>query len=335
MTLDARDELRHVARDDPLWRESVYWNFNDPEQKLGAWIYVWVLPGPPAQSGIIVSFYSGDWPDPSVFTKAMAAPSHCIREPGRWIYCFQQSLPVLVPDDFDDFSMCGLRLERLSPLDRYALTLTDDRGNTFNLESRFFMPPFDYSDGVNSTPAWLATNRYHRNHSIRGELRIDGEEYQIDCTGDSDHSWGTRDWSVMGRHIFKMWSFQTEDGRLAASVINQGTDTGTLALGYTKIDGTVASASSITSSAHYDANGVQTGIDVSITDDRGRLLHATCRSMHSYVGWRVGANGEFWGYEGVGVYDSDGYGKVPGAVSYFWPDRITARLLAESLPETD
>jgi hypothetical protein len=74
---------------------------------------------------------------------------------------------------------------------------------------------------------------------------------------------------------------------------------------------------------------------VSITDERGRLLHATCRSMHSCIGWRVGANGEFWGYEGVGVYDIEGYGKAPGAVSYFWPERITPRLLAESLPETD
>jgi hypothetical protein len=71
MTLDARDELRHVPSDDPLWRESLYWNFNDPEQNLGAWIYIWVSPGPPAQSGIIVSFYSGYWPDSSVFSRAM------------------------------------------------------------------------------------------------------------------------------------------------------------------------------------------------------------------------------------------------------------------------
>jgi len=333
MTLEANDELRHIPGGDPLWRESVYWNFSDPELKLGAWIYLWVLPGPPAQSGLIVSFYHGEWPDSAVFSRAMAQPSHCLSEPGRWIYCFQQNLPLLAPGDFDDFALCGLRLQRLGPLDRYALTFEDDRGNGFNLESQFLMPPFDYADGINRTPAWLATNRYHRNHFIRGELHIDGKTHRIACSGDSDHSWGTRDWSVMGRHLFKMWSFQTADGQLAASVINQGTDTGDLALGYIKMDGVVASAASVTSSARYDSNGVQSQAAVSITDDRGRVLSVICPSMHSYIGWRVGAKGEFWGYEGVAMFEIPGWGRVPGATSFFWPDRITARDLAALKPE--
>jgi hypothetical protein len=64
MTLSAKDELRHTQNANPLWRESLYWNFNDPVQQIGAWIYLWVVPGNALPTGMIVSFYHGGWPDP-------------------------------------------------------------------------------------------------------------------------------------------------------------------------------------------------------------------------------------------------------------------------------
>ncbi len=306
-----------------LWRESIYWNFNDQNNQIGAWIYFWVLPRQPMPTGMIVSFYHGQWPDPTVFERAMSAPGHTLIEGDRWIYCAQKNDSELLKTDFDDASFHGLKLKRVEELGSYQLSFNDDAGNGFELESRFLMPPFDYADGFHKTPPWLATNRYHRNHTIRGELRVAGKTFNIDCTGDSDHSWGTRDWSIMGKHKFKMWSFQTPDGRLAVSFFNQGTDSGDLALGSILMDGKTASAKSVKSKARYDHKGVQYAIQVEVEDDLGRTLKATCDTMHSCIGWRVGPQNDFWGYEGVGTFQVEGFGEVAGATSFFWPSTVS------------
>jgi hypothetical protein len=327
MTLSAKDELRHTQNANPLWRESLYWNFNDPVQQIGAWIYLWVVPGNALPTGMIVSFYHGGWPDPAIYSKAMAAPGHLLQDRGNWIYCYQQNSAQPFSSDFDDVAFQGLRLRRLDPMTRYTLEFNDDQDNGFKFESHFMMPPFDYSEGANPVPNWLSTNRYHRNHRIRGVLRIGGQRLHIDCTGDSDHSWGARDWSIMGTNLFKMWSFQTASGELAVSLMNQGTDQGNVALGHILMDGKIASAKSIQSNARYDVNGVQCRTEMIVVDDLGRSLAAASDAMHSYVGWRVGSQGEFWGYEGVGMFDVEGFGTVPGATSFFWPSRISPQAL--------
>ena len=317
MVLRAVDELRHPPEAGANWRESIYWNFNDSDNEIGAWIYLWVVPAEPARSGMIVSFYHGSWPDPMVYEKAMASPGHLLSTEDRWVYCYQTQCQNLVSMDFDDVNSSGLRIRRAEPFSRYDLCFDDGEGTSFSLDSRFLDQPFDYADGFHPTPLWLATNRYHRSHHIRGELNIRGKRYLIDCTGDSDHSWGTRDWSIFARHRFKMWSFQSADSRIAASVINQATDDGHLALGYVSIDQVMASARSIASTATYDERGVQRDIQVEVEDDRGRVVRATCPAMHSFIGW--GSPGQFWGFEGVGTYNVEGFGQASGASSFFWP----------------
>lgn len=325
MALHETDELRHAPGSDYHWRESLYFNFNDTKNRIGGWIYLWVLPNQPLPAGMLVSFYHLGWPSLTINEEASASSGHRIGDGERWIYCFQKNVETPVEDDFDDFSLCGLRLRRLEPLQRYALSFEDDAGNGFDFECQFLTSPFDYADGVNPTPPWMAANRYHRAHRIAGDLRIAGRCYRIDCTGDSDHSWGQRDMGVFGDNLFKMWSLQTGDDRLAVSVIQQGVGTGEIALGFVSRDGEMASARTITSSARYDANGVQSGIELQIEDELGRELRATFAGMHSYVGWDTAAH--FWGFEGVGDFEVDGYGTVPGLTSYFWPARVTPEAL--------
>lgn len=321
MTLREMDELRHTPGDDYHWRESLYFNFNDTVHRIGGWIYLWLLPNQPLPAGMLVAFYHLGWPSLSINEASAASPGHRITDGERWIYCFQQNIADPVADDFDDFSLCGLRLRRLEPLQRYALSFEDDCANGFDLECRFMTPPFDYADGVNPTPPWMAANRYHRAHAIAGQLRIAGARYPVGCTGDSDHSWGQRDMGVFGDNLFKMWSMQARDGRLAVSVIQQGVGTTEVALGFVSVDGELASARTISSSARYDAKGVQSGIELRVEDDHGRELRAKLAFMHSYVGW--GSASQFWGYEGVGDFEVEGYGTVPGLTSYFWPSRVT------------
>ena len=136
-----------------------------------------------------------------------------------------------------------------------------------------------------------------------------------------DHSWGQRHNIEFAKNLFKMWSFQTSDGSLSISVLKQGVGDKEVALGFVTRDGKVAAAATVETSAHYDANGVQSDVTLVVVDEIGREVRATMSKMHSYLG--SGSRQSFWGYEGVGDYVVEGVGVVPGLISYFWPARVT------------
>lgn len=327
MVLKASDELRHpeFLNDDYHWRESLYFNFNDPVNEIGAWIYLWVVPNQPKPSGMLVSFYRGAWPDLQINDKAMLAPGHRIKDGDRWVYCFKRDAEFLIDANFDNVELFGLKLRRLEPLKKQLLSFDDGDGNGFELNASFMMPPYDYADGVHPTPPWMAANRYHRSWWVKGSLRIAGKKYEVAATGDSDHSWGQRHNVDFAKNLFKMFSFQTADGSLSISVLKQGVGDTEIALGFVTADGKVAAASTVEANAKYDENGVQSHVDLVVVDELGREVRATMSKMHSFIG--SGSRETFWGYEGVGNYAVAGVGVVPGLISYFWPARVTTQEL--------
>ena len=327
MTLQASDELRHPWNDDYNWRESVYFNFNDAKNQIGGWIYYWVVPNKEKKTGMLVAFYQGPNPDRSGSQKAIAKPGHILRNGDNWLYFFNKDVDELAPANFDDADLAGLKLRRVEPLKQYELSFEDDAGNGFDLDCRFLTLPYDYADGVHPTPAFIADNRYHRAWKAQGQLRLGGKTYDVNCTGDSDHSWGKRDGEAFGENLFKMWSFQTPDGQLSISVLKQGIEgvaSGKeIALGFVVIDGQMSSAAEVETRAVYDENGVQSQIDLVIKDALGRTIKSRMEKMHSYLGFGE----KFWGFEGVGDFEVEGYGVVPGLTSYFWPEHVTPTLL--------
>lgn len=185
------------------------------------------------------------------------------------------------------------------------------------------MRPYDYADGPHATPPWVATNRYHRSWRVNGQISIGGENYAVDTTGDSDHSWGNRDMEEFSRHRFKMWSFQTPDARRCVSVIEQGAG---LYLGFVNIDGDVRGVQHVEHATQYSATGLQRDIDITIVDTAGRSVHARMNEMFSVIGH--GEPEGLWGFEGVGTYDVDGWGPCTGVASYFWQPKVTPAMLA-------
>ncbi len=320
MVLKADDELRHPVSKDYYFRESLYFNFNDTNNKIGGWVYFWVTPNKESQAGMLVSFYRGCWPDMTVNDKAMASPGHILRDGERWIYCYKQDVDFQLNGNFDDVELCGLRMRRLEPLKHYKVTFDDKEGNTVDLDFRFMMPPYDYADGVHPTPSWVAANRYHRSHWVTGTLNLGGNSFKVDATGDSDHSWGQRHMGVFVENLFKMWSFQTRDGKTSLSAIQQGPAGKEIALGFTVLDGIVASIASVEAKSNYDRNGVPHDVDLNVVDALGRTVRARFTKMDSHLG----SGDAFWGYEGVGDYKVEGFDTVPGLISYFWPSSITA-----------
>jgi hypothetical protein len=328
MVLAASDEMRHPYDGLFNWRESLYFNFADRTHGLGGWFYLWVVPNKPLNSGMLVSIYKGMTDRRDANDLALHAPGHrYIGDNGNWVYCFKKDTAALIAADFDDVELCGLRLVRDEPLRSYRITFEDDAGTRMDLSGKFPMNPYDYADGAHRTPAWVAKNRYHRTWKVNGKLLIAGNRYDIDTTGDSDHSWGNRDMEVFSRHTFKMWSFQTPDARRSVSVIEQGAD---LYLGFVNIDGDVRSVQTIKQSGRYTKSGVQHDIEVTIIDTAGRSVHARMQEMFSVIG-----HGEpfgLWGFEGVGSYAVDGWGACTGVASYFWPPEVTPVSLHNGVP---
>lgn len=315
MVLAASDELRHPHDAEFNWRESLYFNFADAANGLGGWIYLWVVPNKPLKSGMLVSIYSGITDQLATNNLAFAAPGHRFAgERGNWVYCYKQDVAPLFDANFDDVELCGLHLVRGKPLESYRIDFADELGNRLALRGRFAMHPYDYADGKHPTPAWVAKNRYHRTWKLEGELEVAGQRFVVDATGDSDHSWGRRDMEVFSQHTFKMWSFQTPDARRSVSVIEQGNG---LYLGFVNVDGETYSVDTIAQTARYTESGVQYDIDVKIKDVTGRVIQARLPKMFAALG-----HGEpfgLWGFEGVGVYEVDDWGKCTGVASYFWP----------------
>jgi hypothetical protein len=99
MVLKAPDELRHEWDNDPLWRESWYYNFSDPQNEIGAWLYLWVVPNQPLKSGMLVCFYHGVATDFDSTEAAWKSPGHLLRGANdSWVYCYKRDVAELMAE---------------------------------------------------------------------------------------------------------------------------------------------------------------------------------------------------------------------------------------------
>lgn len=323
MVLAAEDELLHEATDEPDFRESIYFNLYDPEQKIGGIVYVWSTPNKALKSGISVTFFHGRWVEPGVFDEAMAAPGHRLERDDRWIYCCKREIEAPMPGDFDNLDLCGLELRRIEPLKRYKIEFDDGEGTAFAIDGEFTALPYDYADGLHPTPPTLATNRYHRPWRVNGWLRSGGRKIQLDAMGDTDHSWGIRDWGSFFEHdedLWEYWAFQAPDGNLSLSIMRMGLPADNVVLGFIAKDGRVGSVDTVRSSATFDEKGCQQDIRLSATDEFGRTVEATFARIETNFALKVTT---FWLYEGFGTYEVTGHGAAPGIATYAWPIRLS------------
>jgi hypothetical protein len=314
----AADELRHGSGDDTRWRESLYFCFADAATQLGGWIYVWVHPNRPRRSGVLVCLYHGLHLSPSALADARSAPNHSVWFPdGSWIYCNYVSVPDLISQDFDEIHGAGLNLRRLGPLRGYQISYDDGTGTRLAIEYQFTSLPWDYREGVNDSPKWLAQNRYHRSGAAQGVVEIDSRRLVLSATGDSDHSWGVRDNVAMGGGDFTYWAFQHPSGDPTCSVILTGAGDDKAVLGFLKLDDLSESMQRIDVVTRFGDEALQRGIAIKLTDRAGRVLRATMDRPYAAVHSGITENW-CWGYEAVGSYQVDGFGECQGLASYFW-----------------
>jgi hypothetical protein len=328
MVLKAPDELRHEWDNDPLWRESWYYNFSDPQNEIGAWLYLWVVPNQPLKSGMLVCFYHGVATDFDSTEAAWKSPGHLLRGANdSWVYCYKRDVAELMAEDLDDTTLCGLSMKRLEPLKRYRLAFDDGANAHFDFDCQFMTMPWDFADNVHPTPRWLAKNRYHRGWKADGELVIAGQRYKIKTTGDSDHSWGTRDMGIFDQNNLKTYAIQTPDGSLSVKAQMLGDPGRELPRGYIALGEDMAAVKSITERSSYRETGEMYDISLKVEDVNGRVVEAHMDRMFA----AVAGGGPNIGYEGAGQWDVKDWGKCAGLASCWWSNGVTREQLHKGI----
>jgi hypothetical protein len=325
MVLKAPDELRHAWDGDPLWRESWYYNFSDPVNEIGGWLYLWVLPNQPLKTGMLVSLYHGVATDFDSNNLAWEAPGHVYRgSDDSWVYCYKEDIAALTNADLDDITFGGLTMKRLQPLEHYRLAFEEPGAARFDLACEFMTEPWDFADNVHATPAWLAKNRYHRGWKAKGDLVIGDRSYQIDTTGDSDHSWGTRDNGAFMRRNLKTYALQSADGGLSVKAQMLGDPGQELPRGYIAVGKDMRAVDLIEERSHYDETGRMYDISLRVRDVSGRVIEAHMDHMYAAV---AGGDPERVGYEGAGVWEVKDWGRCAGLASCWWAEGVTREAL--------
>lgn len=181
---DPVDEAAHTPGDDPLWNESWYWDFVDPEQGIGGWIRLGLIPnqnlawinalvcGPDIHTVALLDFHVPPPADPNALRSGEIDMRHGPTEPLR-SYRVEISGPA---QSFDDPS--GLLHEQAGDPVHLAMDLTWNTTGT----------PY----------AYRITTRYEIPCTVSGSVTIERKTYRFDAVpGQRDHSHGVRDWWTM------------------------------------------------------------------------------------------------------------------------------------------
>ncbi|HEX4107155.1 MAG TPA: hypothetical protein VHX88_03420 [Solirubrobacteraceae bacterium] len=202
------DEQPHPHGDDPLYSESLYFNFVDSESGVAGFM----------RMGNRVLAGHGE------VTVCLYLPAGTV--------AFRYSRP---PISEPTYALDGLSVDVAAPLQRNVVrydgevhelasgTALEDPRRAFaenpvrrcELELDFddAMPLFGWkqedADGADADGAF-APNHYEAICRVRGSVRLDGHSHPIDCSGVRDHSWGPRHWQ--GPEYYRWVSGLTPDG---------------------------------------------------------------------------------------------------------------------------
>ena len=235
------DEQRHDPTDEPLWSESWYLDFVDPDRGIGGYVRLGLYPG--LQTAWYWACVVGpDRPLVTVIDHDVPIPpgrSHEIRTEGLWAdYTVETAL------DHVSVGLEAFAVGTTDPTDAYGDLRGDRVPLGFDLEWE--------TDG--GTFAYPGVSRYEVPCRVHGEVLVGAERFEVDGYGQRDHSWGVRDWWSYG------WSWtagRLDDGsRFHGVDVRLGADP-LYGTGYVQgPDRTMEPVTSVGSSADLDAAGL-------------------------------------------------------------------------------
>ena len=174
------DEEVHRPGPEPLWGESWYLDFVDPDKGVAGYVRLGLYPNG-GEAWYWACLVGENRPLVTVIDHDIAPPSNGleIRTEGLWCnYTVETAL------DHVSVGVEAFAIETSDPTEVYG----DLRGQRvpFGLDLEW------ETDGV--PYAYPGVTRYEIPCRVHGEVLLASDTIQIDGIGQRDHSWGTRDW---------------------------------------------------------------------------------------------------------------------------------------------
>jgi hypothetical protein len=271
--ISQEEEFWHEPEsDNPLWRESYYLDFYDPETGLSGFTSI----GFRHNKGYMGSTTGLVWSGNTYLRKDYSRPTE------------QNKIIVEGLTYTPEIPLEGWNVNYSSPMNEFDLETeamdinphefpVDDKplyAVTIDLKFEGLHPPVDYHRDASERDQKIISPVYSRHYeqacSVSGSVEIGDETIKIDGFGQRDHSWGIRDWR--GPDAWT-WIGAVFDGKAAASFIEITTDGKSTLDGYLYLNGLTLHVNNMLLNIEYrDDNHTQERLHCTISDSKGREL---------------------------------------------------------------
>jgi hypothetical protein len=174
------DELAHAPESDPLWGESWYFDFAQPDGSFGGYVRLGLYPN--MKRAWWWAYLVGDG-RPLVVVRDHDVPLPTqgleVRTEGLW-----GELVCETPYEHWSIGMEAFGVALDDPADAYRGERGERVAVGLDLEWEERAPVYAYE----------MTTRYEQACRVTGEVLIGDESIDVDAVGERDHSWGVRDW---------------------------------------------------------------------------------------------------------------------------------------------
>lgn len=268
------DELWHEpSTDDPMWRESYYFDFIDPASDLA---YFSTL-GYRRNKGHMGYTAAYVWEGDVYYRKEYGYPTEngaiqvegLVYEPvelnEQWRVRHFETINK-VPTDSDAFHGSPSEF----PLAEEPLFTLDMDVACDAIHDPVYYEPDEKEASVVSN---LYDEHADQGLTVEGEVTIGDETITVDGMGERDHSWGIRDWRGVDSWRWISCLFD-EDSAMQFWRATKGSDTAVE--GYLLLDGQTSLIETVDLDTTFQDDGVsQADLTISITDREGRTLELT------------------------------------------------------------
>jgi hypothetical protein len=283
------DDCRHLPGADkrPLWNESFWFAFYDPCGEIGVTVRIGSYPNS-GYANIYLHFTRGSEIVHTLIDQRAPLPA---MEDGR-------------------LALAGMEVLWEEPLTSFRLRYRHG-AHEMDVLWRGTSPTYLYQDHAQPPEAAALRPAGHieQGGAVTGAMTLGGTQYEIDCSGHRDHTWGDeRDWSRLPRWDYLSGEFGEDFWFNAVRV----------ALGDVEIyigglwDGReVLDLAEVEMDVHTTDGGTrQTGVDLRIVDERGREHRIAGEEVFAIAPTRFGGT---WCKDGFARYrygERTGYGII-------------------------
>jgi hypothetical protein len=224
LRLEPADEFMHENTGETNFNESMYFNFFDPEQRLGGFLRIGNRPNE-GHAETTVCLYR---PDGSVVFNFKRAPisDNAGFEAGGMRFEVEETFEKMHASYQGKACHLARPLEMADP--RRAFTSNPFVPVHVDLAIEGVGP---MAGGERKTPAshqeqQFARGHYEQHHRATGRIRIGDEDLQFDGLGLRDHSWGPRSWQAPRSYRWLTANFGEDFGFMGSWIVaGDGTET--------------------------------------------------------------------------------------------------------------